>query len=371
MDKKAEHKAYFVIAIVAIIGLAAILTGVQNASNQLTGYAVAGDDDDGGDNDDNGNDDDDAGNGNGNGMLEAPFLYIENIFPAPEQPGFVPTAPFQPIQPPQTSDLFDWNGESPIFLQLIFELGNRDRSKVEAIEVFVNDFPINEFKVSKVKKEDSTGKFKNIPTLFAEKVSPDFRFKTEFVVPFDLPTNELKTHLEIKVRVFFKNEPPIEAKKFVTLLNNELLGTGAVVVECFDTDFGNNPDTPGQVRVTINGQTTGEFPDICLFSSIGESEDRADLLEYFCDENGVNKAKHTCILQLAEGGSFRACKSSFQSNSCADCEDIGFTTCPNGCANTQSDPTNCGSCGNQCASGQMENAGVFCLINSVLITEVF
>ena len=42
MNKKAEHKAYFVIAVVAIIGLAAVLTGVQNASNQIAGAAVAG-----------------------------------------------------------------------------------------------------------------------------------------------------------------------------------------------------------------------------------------------------------------------------------------------------------------------------------------
>lgn len=42
MNKKGEHKLLFVMAVVAIVGVAAILTGVENASNRLTGAAVSG-----------------------------------------------------------------------------------------------------------------------------------------------------------------------------------------------------------------------------------------------------------------------------------------------------------------------------------------
>jgi hypothetical protein len=157
----------------------------------------------------------------------APFLFIENIFPAPEELGSNFLDPLPVIDPPQTSELFDWNGEGSLFLQLIFELGNKKKvNAITEIEVFVNNVLISDFRVSKVVKEGGkTKKFEDVPTLYAEQVRHDYRFKTEFVVPFALPEDELKVHLEVRVQVSFEDEPPIEARKFVTLLNNQLLGT--------------------------------------------------------------------------------------------------------------------------------------------------
>lgn len=206
--------------------------------------------------------------GEGSGQMpiatqDPPFLFIENIFPAPEQHSGTTLETFPPLpMAPQTSDLFDWNGQSPVFLQLIFELGNRGAGQVQSIEIFANDVAIPDFKVSKVEEEGTTGAFKKVPTTFAEEVSPDFRFKLEFMVPFELPDDELKVHLEVKSKVSFKDDPPLEENKFVTLLNNQLLGSIREIKNTNNTLDVINPNGPTTtINIKDDGINTTQLAD--------------------------------------------------------------------------------------------------------------
>lgn len=164
----------------------------------------------------------------GNGPPAEPSLFIDAVLPHPHVD---PAEPFEEDLPglaePRAAAMWNWSGDGPVSIQAVFETFNANPRRIDSVEVFVNGAPVPD--VELIALPNGSAGFGApvtdgwIDPNGTEVVNQAATYKIAFVVPYRLPAEALKVHLEILVRAGFADGTVVQAAKHVTLLNNARL----------------------------------------------------------------------------------------------------------------------------------------------------